>query len=47
MARWRWDSPLGVNALVLDKQEKNIYAVTDGDPMVLRIAILRRAPSGR
>ena len=24
--------PPGVNDLVLDKQEKNIYAVTDGDP---------------
>jgi sugar lactone lactonase YvrE len=31
--------PLGVNDLVLDKQQKNIYAVTDGDPMVLRIPI--------
>jgi sugar lactone lactonase YvrE len=31
--------PLGVNDLVLDKTEKNIYAVTDGDPMVLRIPI--------
>jgi sugar lactone lactonase YvrE len=31
--------PLGVNDLVLDNQEKNIYAVTDGDPMVLRIPI--------
>ena len=31
--------PLGVNDLVLDKQEKNIYAVTDGDPLVLRIPI--------
>jgi sugar lactone lactonase YvrE len=31
--------PLGVNDLVLDKQGKNIYAVTDGDPMVLRIPI--------
>lgn len=30
---------LGVNDLVLDKQEKNIYAVTDGEPMVLRIPI--------
>ncbi len=29
----------GVNDLVLDKQEKNIYAVTDGDPMVLRLPI--------
>ena len=29
--------PLGVNDLVLDKQQKNIYAVTDGDPLVLRI----------
>ena len=31
--------PLGVNDLTLDKQGKNIYAVTDGDPMVLRIPI--------
>ena len=31
--------PLGVNDLVLDKEEKHIYAVTDGDPMVLRIPI--------
>ena len=29
--------PLGVNDLVLDKQQKTIYAVTDGDPLVLRI----------
>jgi hypothetical protein len=29
----------GVNDLALDKQEKNIIAVTDGDPMVLRIPI--------
>jgi sugar lactone lactonase YvrE len=31
--------PLGVNDLVLDKEEKNIYAVTDSEPMVLRIPI--------
>jgi hypothetical protein len=31
--------PLGVNDLVLDKQQRNIYAVTDGDPRVLRIPI--------
>lgn len=31
--------PLGVNDLAIDKQGKNIYAVTDGDPMVLRIPI--------
>jgi len=31
--------PLGVNVLVLDKEQKNIYAATDGDPMVLRIPI--------
>ncbi|MGA8873392.1 MAG: SMP-30/gluconolactonase/LRE family protein [Candidatus Acidiferrales bacterium] len=29
----------GVNDLALDKEEKNIIAVTDGDPMVLRIPI--------
>src|SRR6202162_2167174 len=32
-------APLGVNDLVLGKAEKNIFAVTDGDPMVLRIPI--------
>lgn len=31
--------PDGVNDLVLDKQEKNIYAVTTGDPLVLRFPI--------
>lgn len=31
--------PLGVNDLVLDKQEKNLYAVTDGDPMVVKLPI--------
>ena len=31
--------PLGVNDLVLDQQQKNIYAVTDGDPLILRIPI--------
>jgi sugar lactone lactonase YvrE len=38
--------PLGVNDLVLDKQEKNIYAVTDGDPIVLRIPIEDDGTSG-
>ena len=38
--------PLGVNDLVLDKQEKNIYAVTDGDPMVLRIPIKEDGTAG-
>ena len=32
-------APLGVNDLVLDQAQKNIYAVTDGEPMVLRIPI--------
>jgi sugar lactone lactonase YvrE len=31
--------PLGVNDLVIDKQQKNIYAVTDGEPLLLRIPI--------
>jgi sugar lactone lactonase YvrE len=31
--------PLGVNDLAIDRQGKNIYAVTDGDPMILRIPI--------
>lgn len=30
---------LGVNDITLDESEKNIYAVTDGDPMVLQIPI--------
>jgi sugar lactone lactonase YvrE len=38
--------PLGVNDLVLDKQEKNIFAVTDGDPMVLRIPIKEDGSAG-
>jgi len=38
--------PLGVNDLVLDKQQKNIYAVTDGDPMVLRIPIKADGTAG-
>ncbi len=32
-------APLGVNDLVLDAYGKNIYAVTDGEPMLLRIPI--------
>lgn len=31
--------PAGVNVLIIDKEEKNIYAATDGDPMVLKIPI--------
>jgi sugar lactone lactonase YvrE len=38
--------PIGVNDLILDKQEKNIYAVTDGDPMVLRIPIKEDGSAG-
>lgn len=38
--------PLGVNDLVLDKAEQNIYAVTDGDPMVLRIPIKADGTAG-
>jgi sugar lactone lactonase YvrE len=38
--------PLGVNDLVLDKQQKNIYAVTDGDPMVLKISIKEDGTAG-
>jgi len=32
-------SPAGVNDLALDKEEKNIYAVTDGDPLIVKIPI--------
>ncbi len=38
--------PIGVNDLVLDKEEKNIYAVTDGDPMVLKIPIQADGTAG-
>ena len=38
--------PLGVNDLALDRQEQNIYAVTDGDPMVLRIPIKADGTAG-
>jgi sugar lactone lactonase YvrE len=38
--------PLGVNDLVLDKQQKNIYAVTDGDPRVLKIPIREDGTAG-
>ncbi|MGD0906116.1 MAG: SMP-30/gluconolactonase/LRE family protein [Candidatus Acidiferrales bacterium] len=38
--------PLGVNDIVLDKQGENIYAVTDGDPMVLRIPIEKDGTAG-
>ncbi len=31
--------PLGVNVLVMDKEEKNIYAATDGEPIILKIPI--------
>lgn len=36
----------GVNDLALDKQEKNIIAVTDGDPMVIRIPIKEDGSAG-
>jgi sugar lactone lactonase YvrE len=38
--------PLGVNDLVLDKFQKNIYAVTDGDPMVVKIPIKEDGTAG-
>jgi len=38
--------PLGVNDLVLDKQQKNVSAVTDGDPRVLRIPIKNDGTAG-
>jgi sugar lactone lactonase YvrE len=38
--------PLGVNDLAIDKQEKNIYAVTDGNPLVIRIPIQQDGTAG-
>lgn len=37
---------LGVSALVLDAHEKNVYAVTMGNPMVLRIPIKEDGSAG-
>jgi len=37
---------IGVSALALDKQEKNIYAVTAGEPMLLRIPIKEDGSAG-
>ena len=37
---------IGVNDLALDKEEKNIIAVTDGDPMILRIPIKQDGTAG-
>ncbi len=39
--------PLGVNVLVMDKDEKNIYAATDGDPMVVKIPINADGTAGK
>src|ERR1700683_4065809 len=38
--------PIGVNDLVMDKDEKNIYAVTDGDPRGLKIPIQADGTAG-
>jgi sugar lactone lactonase YvrE len=37
---------LGVNDIVLDKDGKRLYAVTDGDPMVLTIRIKKDGSAG-
>lgn len=38
--------PLGVNVLVMDQEEKNIYAATDGDPMIVKIPIKSNGSAG-
>ena len=38
--------PLGVNVLVLDSGQRNIYAATSGDPLVLRIPIQADGSAG-
>ena len=38
--------PLGVNVLVLDAGQRNIYAATSGDPLVLRIPIQSDGSAG-
>lgn len=39
--------PIGVNVLVMDAAEKNIYAATDGDPMVVKIPIEADGSAGK
>lgn len=39
--------PIGVNVLVMDAAEKNIYAATDGDPMVVKIPINADGSAGQ
>ena len=39
-------APLGVNDLEMDPAEKNLYAVTDGEPMLLRIPIQEDGSAG-
>ena len=39
--------PLGVNVLVFDKDEKNLYTATDGDPMVVKIPVNPDGSAGK
>lgn len=38
--------PLGTNVIVLDRQGRNIYAGTDGDPMVVRVPVREDGSAG-
>jgi sugar lactone lactonase YvrE len=39
--------PEGANDLVLDKNEKNLYVVTDGDPAIIRVPINNNGSPGK
>lgn len=38
--------PLGVNVIALDADQRNLYAATSGDPLILRIPILPNGTAG-
>ena len=47
LLNWSGPSPLGVNVLVLDKEQKNIYAGCTGDGCVVRIPIKEDGSAGK
>jgi sugar lactone lactonase YvrE len=47
LLNWSGLSPLGVNVLVLDKEQKNIYAGCTGDGRVVRIPIKEDGSAGQ
>ncbi len=47
LLNWSGPSPVGANVLVLDKEQKNIYAGTTGDGYVVRIPIKEDGSAGK